>query len=147
MAKKWKLGVKYQFKDKAGFQDACTVNHHIVELIDDSVFSIVCFDFDKDFTRVSLSGKEIELPYGISRDERKFFKVVKEKFVAGGQYALIDRKGFINAHAGNQEIAEKIKDGCCCLIQYVTDTAAMIEFNDEEFYLLHKETKYFERID
>lgn len=145
MAKKWKVGVKYQFKNKEGFLGANAVNASIVDLIGDSIFSIVelC---EGGFSTILIDGTKLTIPQraGISRNERKFFKVFRERFVAGASYILTDRKGFSKAHHDNEEIT-KLIDARVFLIDRITDSAAIV--TKDAFYLPHKEIKFFQRID
>ena len=73
MAKKWKLGKKYQLKDVNGFNDAHTVNEQISDFLGDQVFEIANGSTG-NFLYVKIEGKEKELPFEISASERKFFK-------------------------------------------------------------------------
>lgn len=76
MAKKWKLGKKYQLKDVAGFNDENTVNEQISDFLGDQVFEIVS-DYATgsfNFLYIKIEGEQLELPYEISASERKFFK-------------------------------------------------------------------------
>lgn len=77
MAKKWKLGKKYQLKDVAGFNDENTVNEQISDFLGDRVFEIVsdyaAGSFNFLYIKI-IEGEQLELPYEISASERKFFK-------------------------------------------------------------------------
>lgn len=79
MAKKWKTGVKYRLKDKAGFLEVCSLNHRIVREIKNYDFIVTKLHSDGCFSRIIVRGETMDLIYEIAKDERKFFKVVKEK--------------------------------------------------------------------
>ena len=74
MAKKWKLGKKYQLKDVNGFNDENTVNEQISDFLEDQVFEIEIMDKYVGFFLVKINGEQVELPWEISGNERKFFK-------------------------------------------------------------------------
>ena len=76
MAKKWKLGKKYQLKDVNGFNDEHTVNEQISDFLGDQVFEVVSDYAASSFTflYIKIDGKQIELPFELSASERKFFK-------------------------------------------------------------------------
>ena len=73
MAKKWKLGKKYQLKDVAGFNDENTVNEQISDFLGDQVFENVS-KYKSNFFIVKIEGEQVELPFEITEGERKFFK-------------------------------------------------------------------------
>ena len=74
MAKKWKLGKKYQLKDVAGFNDENTVNEQISDFLGDQVFEIIDKYVENGFFLVKINGEQVELPWEILGNERKFFK-------------------------------------------------------------------------
>lgn len=74
MAKKWKLGKKYQLKCVTGYNAVGSINEQISDILGDRVFEIVREYGENSFFIVNIEGEHVVLPFEISDKERKFFK-------------------------------------------------------------------------
>ena len=78
MAKKWKAGVKYTFKDRDGFIASNRLNKELAYLLGDEFTPLEVYWWDNSFIRVSTKYSfDVELPNYVISSERKYFKRVK----------------------------------------------------------------------
>ena len=77
MAKKWKAGVKYTFKDRDGFIASNRLNIELVHLLGDE-FTPLEVDMNNSFIHVKTKYSDhVMLPTYVIGLERMFFKRVK----------------------------------------------------------------------
>ena len=77
MSKKWKTGVEYTFKDRAGFENKYYINKKLAVLLSDR-FIVLEVEDDNSFLVVKTEHSDrVNLPAYVVDSERKYFKRVK----------------------------------------------------------------------
>lgn len=76
MAKKWKTGVEYTFKDREGFENNVYINENLAVLLSDK-FTVLEMDGNNFCIVKTEHADRVNLPCCVIESERKFFKRVK----------------------------------------------------------------------